>query len=316
MPIGIIIGLASGLASALLFYSAARGSPVFSAVLLLLTPLPGLLAGLGWGWLAAVAGAVAGSLCMGLAAGPWQAIGYVLSLGLPTAVVCYLVGLSRPHPNDAAAREWYPLGRLLAMVALYAGALPVLITPLIGGSYEGLRAPLGELFRRASAQTASDFGLQPLNPEQLETMTGVVVMALPAFLAAYWMAIFSVNLYLAGRIARASGRLTPAWPDLPSLTYPIGLAMALAAALAAAFAPDPIGLIGISFSGSLLFAYLLAGLALMHFLARGRAPWLLMLVYVGLFVFGPYAALILTLGGLLDAILDVRRRLRPAPPPT
>ena len=62
MPIGFLIGLGAGLASALLFYSAARGSPLLGTLLLLLTPLPSLLAGLGWGWLPAAAGAVAGAL--------------------------------------------------------------------------------------------------------------------------------------------------------------------------------------------------------------------------------------------------------------
>jgi hypothetical protein len=316
MPLGIIIGLASGLASALLYYSAARGSPLFSALLLLLTPLPALLAGLGWGFAAAAAGAIAGALCTGLAASLGHAAGFLLCLGVPAVLVSYCAELSRPHPTTPDAREWYPVGRLLAVVALYAGALPVLITPLIGGSYEGLRAPLSELFRRASAQTASDFGLQPLSPEQLEMMTGIVVAAMPAILAAYWMGIFALNLYLAARIAHASGRLARDWPDLASLAYPNGLALATVAALAGSSAPGPLGLIGISFSGSLLFAYLLAGLALAHFIARGRAPWLLLLVYVGLFVFGPYAALVLTLGGLLDAMLDVRRRVGPAPPPS
>ena len=55
MQLGLLIGIGGGLASALLFYSAARGSPMLSTLLLLLTPLPTLLAGLGWGWLAATA---------------------------------------------------------------------------------------------------------------------------------------------------------------------------------------------------------------------------------------------------------------------
>ena len=40
MQLGLLIGLGAGLASALLFYSAARGSPLLSTLLLLLTPLP------------------------------------------------------------------------------------------------------------------------------------------------------------------------------------------------------------------------------------------------------------------------------------
>ena len=68
MQLGLLIGIGGGLASALLFYSAARGSPMLSTLLLLLTPLPTLLAGLGWGWLPAAAGALAGAIVMAVAA--------------------------------------------------------------------------------------------------------------------------------------------------------------------------------------------------------------------------------------------------------
>ncbi len=72
---------------------------------------------------------------------------------------------------------------------------------------------------------------------------------------------------------------------------------------------------GTSFSGALLFAYLLAGLAVMHFLARGRAPWLLWIVYAGLLLFGPYVALALMLGGMLEPALKLRQRFGAVPPP-
>jgi len=80
MPFGFLIGLGGGLASALLFYSAARGSPLFGTLLLVLTPLPSMLAGLGWGWLPAAAGAVAGALVMTFAASGQFAVGYFLAL--------------------------------------------------------------------------------------------------------------------------------------------------------------------------------------------------------------------------------------------
>ena len=54
----------------------------------------------------------------------------------------------------------------------------------------------------------------------------------------------------------------------------------------------------------------------MHFIARGRAPWMLWLVYLGLFFFGPYAALVLMLAGLLEPVLKLKRRLGHSPPST
>jgi hypothetical protein len=150
MQLGLLIGIGGGLASALLFYSAARGSAMLSTLLLLMTPLPTLLAGLGWGWLPAAVGALAGSVVMAVVASGPFAIGYFLALGVPAALASHLTYLSRPDPQDPNAREWYPAGRLLAAMALYGGALPVLVLPLIGGSYDVLREPLAEFFRRLS----------------------------------------------------------------------------------------------------------------------------------------------------------------------
>jgi hypothetical protein len=315
MPIGFLIGLGGGLASALLFYSAARGSPLLSTLMLLLTPLPSLLAGLGWGWLPASAGAVAGAVVVAAAANALFATGYFLALGLPAALACYLAYLSRPHPDGGNRQEWYPAGRLVAALALYGGALPVLVLPMIGGSYDGLRAPMGEFFRRMSIR-APELGLPPLNDQQIEALSEFVVAALPGALAAYWFAIFILNLYLAGRIARASGRLGRDWPDLAALAYPPGFALILAVAVAASFVPGVPGVAGTSFTGALLIAYLVAGLAVIHFLARGRAPWTLWFVYAALVLFEPYTAFALTLAGLLEPVLKLRRRFGASPPST
>ena len=126
MPIGFLIGLGGGLASALLFYSAARGSPLFGTLLLVLTPLPSLLAGLGWGWLPAAAGAVAGALVMTFAANVPFAAGYFLALGLPVVLLPYLAYLSRPQParpRHARVVSGGPPGRgALALWRRAAGA--------------------------------------------------------------------------------------------------------------------------------------------------------------------------------------------------
>ncbi len=315
MPIGFLIGLGGGLASALLFYSAARGSPLFGTLLLVLTPLPSLLAGLGWGWLPAAAGAVAGALVMTFAANVPFAAGYFLALGLPVVLLPYLAYLSRPNAHDPGVLEWYPAGRLVAALSLYGGALPVLVLPLIGGSYEALKPAMGEFFRRLSTH-APELGLRPLGDQQIEGLAEFVVAALPGALAAYWTAIFALNLYLGGRIARASGRLGRAWPDLPAMAYPLGFPLLAALAVAASFAPGTVGVAGTSFSGALFFAYLLAGLALMHLIARGRGGWILWIVYAGLLVFGPYMALALTMAGLLEPVLKLGRRFGASPPAT
>src|SRR5262245_32393835 len=307
---GILIGLGSAVLSVLLFFS--RGS-LLSLLLGLFTPLPSLLAGLGWGWLPAAAAAVAGSLIMGAATDAQSAAAYFLGLGLPAALVAYLAYLSRPVPDDGNAREWYPPGRLMAAMVLYAGALPVLVLPLIGGSYEIMRDPMTEMFQLTSSR-ALELGMKPLSEQQIRVLTDFVIAMLPAVFSAYWLLNFTLNTYLAGRIALASGRFGRDWPDLPGMLYPPLLPLLLVAAIAASYAPGTIGIAGTSFMGGLLIAYLVAGLALIHSLVRGRAPWILWFVYAGLgLLFSPFAPISLmlgaaiTLGGLLDAVFRLKQ---------
>ncbi len=158
--------------------------------------------------------------------------------------------------------------------------------------------------------------MPPLSEAQVETLTEFLLAVLPAALSAYWLAIFTLNLYLAGRIARASGRLGRDWPDLAQLAYPAIFPILTVAAFATSFASGALGVVGTSLSGALLVAYLLAGLALMHFVARGRAPWLLWFVYGALILLGPYAALALTVAGLIEPVINLKRRLGSPPPST
>jgi predicted membrane protein DUF2232 len=315
---GFTIGLGSGLVSALLFFSAARGGAWLGLLLFLLTPLPPLLAGLGWGWLPAASGALAGSLVIGAIASLALGFGYFLAVGLPAAAIAYLAYLSRPSGTPPDGREWYPAGRLLAAMSLYAGSLPVFALPWMGGSFEPLRPLVAESVRTAFKQSG-DLRLQAPTEEQVGAFADLVVAVAPSALAVYWLIIMTTNLYLAGRIVGASGHLARDWPDLPSLTLPAGFALLVVLALlAAAFAPGALGIAGTSFSGALLFAHLLAGLALVHFLARRGARWLLWVVYAGLLVpvLAPYAAALVTTAGLIEPTLKLKQRLGAAPPST
>src|SRR5262249_25493864 len=117
---GLLIGIAAGLVSALVHFSAEQGGPALRLLLLFLIPLPALLAGLGWGWLPAAASAIAGALATTLVDSPLDGLASLLAFGIPATFIAYLAYLSRPSPYDEGKREWYPLGRLLAALSLYA----------------------------------------------------------------------------------------------------------------------------------------------------------------------------------------------------
>jgi hypothetical protein len=310
MRSGLLIGFGAGLVSALLFYSAARGSPLLRPILLLMTPLPSLVASLGWGWLPAALAAITGTVVIAVVGGGSVAAGYFLALGAPAALAAYLAYLSRAAADDPDGREWYPLGRLMAAMAVYAGALPVLLLPLVGGTYESMR-PL------MAAAMQEVFG-DRLSEQALAEQTDRALFMLPAGLAVQWLFVCMLNLYVAGRIVLASGRLGRDWPDIASLTYPPGLSLLLPLALLAANAGGILGTVGTSFSGALLAAYLLAGLALTHFVARRRAPWLVTIVYAGLFLpfLWPLFVPLIALAGLIDQIFKLKQRFGQPPPTT
>jgi len=291
-----------------LFYSAARGSPALSAILLLLTPLPTLIAGLGWGPAAALVASVSCALLMAATVSLPSAIGTLVSLGAPAIGIAYLAELSRPVRGETEVREWYPAGRLLTAIALYGSALPMLLLPLSGGSYEDLRGPLGDLMRRFSKEAASELGMAPMTDQQQELAVTMMLKTLPGFMAGYWMAVFSLNTYIAGRIARVSGRLARDWPDLPGMKLPKDVLVIFAIGLLAMFATGFISIAGVSVVGSFLFLFFLAGLALMHSLARRRSVVLLVMTYAALLLAGPYTAMALVLGGLTDTAFDLKSR--------
>lgn len=312
MPSGIIIGLGSGVVSALLFYSAARGGPVLRPMLLFLVPLPTLVAGLGWGWLSAgVAGIVGAGIVAVLIAGS-IAGGYLLTLGLPAAFAAYLAYLSRPAAFDPAVREWYPVGRLMAGMAIVAGSLPVLMLPMIGGSYEALRPVLTEVLRLFAKRWLPPG--EQLTDQALADQTEWALYLLPAGFAVQWLTICAVNLYLAGRIVLASGRLGRDWPELAMLSYPPSLGLLLVLAIFAATLGGTLGIVGTAFTGAFLAAYLLAGLALVHFVGKHRAQWLVWVVYLGLFFLWPFFAPLVVLAGLVESTLGLKQRFGPSLP--
>ncbi|MFZ1102580.1 MAG: DUF2232 domain-containing protein [Hyphomicrobiaceae bacterium] len=313
MPYGLLIGLGSGLASALLFYSAVRGGGWLGPVLFFLTPLPPLLAGLGWGWLPAAVGAVAGSLAIAAIAAAPLGVAYFLAVGLPAAFLAYLAYLSRPSRYDKDQREWYPLGRLLAALTLYAGALPVLALPWTGGSFEALR-PMVTAMIQAVVKQSEELSQRPPSDAQIDDLAHMAVLVVPAAMAFYWLLIMTPNLYLAGRIAVGSGRLGRDWPDVPAFTYPAGFSLLLGLAVLASFAPGAVGIAGTSFAGALMFAHLLAGLALVHFIAQRGARWLLWVTYAALLFLQPYGAILVALAGLIEPVLKLKQRLGPPPP--
>lgn len=315
MILKYLIGLGGGLASAVLFYSASRGSVWLSLLLFILSPLPSLIAGFGWGWQAAALGGMAGSLIMAVAVSAKFGVGYFLALGVPCAVMAYLAYLGR-QAKDGTHVDWYPAGDMLAAIGFAAAAIPIAVLPLFGGTYAILEPAMAEFAAKVFARASAEFATRPLEPAALKELTARMVDMLPSALAGYWAILFTANVYLAGRITHAAGLLPRPWPNLHALELPGSASALLLAGIAGLVFGGTARIVGASVCGGMLVVLAFAGLSVIHCLARQRAPWVLWPLYISMPTpVGLYTLLAAAGLGLAEPLLQLRRRYGGPPPP-
>jgi len=316
----VLIGLGAGAASALLFASIASGSPL-SFALANFAQLPIMLAAIGWTHLAGLLAALVAAAGLAIATTGSVAVAFLLGIGLPAWWIGYLVLLARPAPGpDPAAVEWYPVGRIVVWTAL-AAALIVLITMLrygfdAGQVQAGLRRELERALRFLSGSPANS-PLQLPSVKDPERLLDILVLIVPPMKAVALTTTSLLNLWLAALIVRISGRLKRPWPQIAQMTFPPFAATALAIAVAGTFLPDLIGLASGVFTASLLLAYALLGLAVLHAVTLGVTGRGFMLtgLYFSVGLFG-WPIVLMSLLGLVETMVALRARVARRKPPS
>lgn len=317
--------IGAGLASALLFVVAAKGT-MFAVILTVFAPLPVMIAALGWTHWAGLLAAVIGALALSLFLPDALAVAYFCALALPGWLLARLALLCDPPAEVAAApgeRIFYPLVRLVAWATAIGAATAVAWTIALmvisgaGFDYERAVALAGSRMATVVTMLAGRGGLpRGVDPVQLAE---ALVRAAPAAAAFSTTAMNLVNLWLAGRIVDASGRLARPRPVV-AIDYAAPRAMigVLAAGLLVAFLGGLTGALGWIGAAVAFAAFVLQGLATLHLVTRGWAQrrTALFSLYALLVFFGWLIALI-GLIGLADALFGLRRRfLVSTPPPT
>ena len=310
----VLIGISAGAATALLFASVASGS-LFSVLLFYLAPLPILIAALGWSHWAALIAAVFASLSLAAVFGQFLFLMFLLGIGLPAWWLGYLTLLARPtgepSPNDM---EWYPIGNLVVWAAIIGALIVIAALVNFSSGEEGFRAALRNgIERMLRLQMRTPKGPAP----DLDRVVDFLVLALPPAAAVLTTITNSLNLWLAGRIVSVSGRLKRPPPDLSAMKFPSYAPLLTGAALAGSFVPGFVGTAALVLASSMLMAFAILGLAVLHNITRGMSARVLMLggAYVSVFVLG-WPALLLMLLGLTDAAIDIRGQVakRRGPP--
>lgn len=313
-----LVGIGAGASAALLFASVTSGSWL-SVVLFYLAPLPIMIAGLGWSHWAALTAAFTGALALGLVFGTVFFFAFLAGAGIPAWWLGYLAMLARPGSSQLngaaspAALEWYPPGRLVVWAAVLAALIVVVAIPNFGTDAESFRAGLHEALAhmlRLESGVPADAPLSVPGVSNVDRLIDFLVQAIPAAAAVLATITNVLNLYLAARIVKFSGLLKRPWPQLSAMSFPRLVAAALALAMALSFVGSLVGIVAGVLSASLLLAYGVLGLAVLHAITQGISSRAFLLggTYAAVMVFG-WPVLALCLLGLIETAFNLRARV-------
>jgi hypothetical protein len=323
----VLIAIAAGCASALMFASVISGA-LISLLLLYLAPLPLMVAAMGWGSLCATIGGIAAAIGLGAIFGVPYCIAFAMIVALPAWWLGHLALLGRPHHNaqnetlsnivpsrsNAAAEppalEWYPVGRILLWTAGFAIVTTIATLLTLGADAAAITSALQRDLSQMFSGDAAALG-------QIQPWIDALVKIAPAATAVIVMMTLTLNLWLAAKITATSGRLNRPWPDLKATLLPPMTLVALLVAIAFCFTGGLAAMLALVIAAALAMAYALIGFAVLHTLTlalKNRTFWL-SCIYA--FVMGfPWLVSAVAALGLADTIFQFRQRyLQSRPPP-
>ncbi|MGA7261902.1 MAG: DUF2232 domain-containing protein [Stellaceae bacterium] len=271
-----------------------------SMILVYLAQLPLFAAGL---WLGAGASASAGLVAALLVAGIGSLPAAALFGALNVVPVVLLVRQSLlARTGSGNAVEWYPPGLMTAWLT-GLGLVAAAVTFVFFGGPQATQATL-----REALAPALDRHLGEITPE-LDGLLAFVGFILPGIIATSWMVMTVTNGSLAqGSLARFGASWRPS-PDLAALGLPMWIPVLLAFASGATLLGGTVRFIGVNVLIVLAVPFCLAGLAVLHTVARRfpRPAVTLTTFYLLAGVLG-WPLVLIALLGLLDSPLGLRRR--------
>jgi Predicted membrane protein (DUF2232) len=273
-----------------------------SLILVYLSQLPLFMGGL-WGGVtvAALAGLTA-SLMLLVASNIATVIVFAAMNVVPVILLVRQALLARTAADGAL--EWYPLGMLTAWLT-GLGLTAIMVTRLLLGGPDEIQAAMREILASALDRL---FEKRTLGRDEL---AGLLAMIMPGVVVASWMVMTLTNGSLAqGLLTRFGAGWRPS-PALATLELPTWFLMILLLATAAAAFGGAMRFVGINVMIALVVPFCLAGLAVLHAIARrfSRPTVPLVGFYVLAVLFGWPLLLVIFLG-LLDTSLGFRQHMR------
>ena len=316
----VLIALAAGCASALMFASIISGA-LISLLLFYLAPLPLMVAAMGWGPLSAIIGGIGAAIGLGALFGLPYCLAFVVMVALPACWLGHLALLGRPLTNGISSSnggspvapdlEWYPVGRILLWITCFVALTTMAALLTLGTDADTvtgtMRRGLLHIFGSGDAAYTGE----------IEPFINALVALAPAAAAIVAMLTLTLNLWLAAKITATSGRLHRPWPDLKSTALPPVTLVILFVAIAGCFIGGLPAILALIVATALIMAYAFTGFAVLHTLTlalKSRALWL-SCAYAVVIVFS-WPVLVIAALGLADAVFGFRQRyLSGRPPP-
>ena len=303
------MGVACGLASALLFSLLAKATPL-SVALVYLSPTPLLIAALGWGLDMGLLGALVASAATAAAfeTGPTAGLVFAGAVAFPALALSAAILWGSKGPRTGGRLQPRDLVLCTAGVGVAFGLAQLAEFVLKAGGVAAAEREYAEALAPLLKLWSANIGVG--EDVQLEPYAQALARLAPAAVAFVAGAVAAVNAYVGAKAVWMSGRLPRLWQKLPdALRLPRPLVGVLVAAIAGSFLPSPISSVAIVLATACGLAFAIEGLAVLHVLTRGWAVRIpaLFAVYLslllGLIVTTPVLALI----GIVDSLVSLRR---------
>ena len=295
------IGALAGVTTALLCLGIAGGSAL-AVVLFFISPVPLMLAGLGFGLKSALIGAfVATAGTMAFANG-LVAVVVALAIAVPACASAFWLNLARPAEEIGGPQgklAWYPLADVVFAISLMTGLAYVIFGAMIGFGPDiagQLAAELIDRFRATNPEIV-------FTPEGEASLRDMLLTSIPILQPFFWMLSLTLSIYIAVAVALRSGLTRRPKEDWTlALRMPRHATFAFLAAVLVSFVPGSLGHVGGSFAGALGAGFTMAGFAMLHARTRGMAgrTAILLLAYLSVVIIG-FPVLVFFIAGVIGA---------------
>ena len=309
----LIIGIIAGLCTALLNLSGYVGGMFgLGIILIILSPLPLMIASLGWGSFTGLIAVVSSGVALSLLISPLAGLLFMVVNSVPPWWLARLATLSQSN-SETGETIWYPMDRLLMWIAAIACITSVAMFIPFGFSLDQYRDTISAMMNEV--YKAQRLSLPEGTALTIDDIVSMITWMAP--MASVLMVTFSsvVNLYLAGKVVQKSGKLQRPWPNLHQLTLSPVAVFIFLVGLALMFIlsglPQILAQIVATAFGT---AVLLVGLSVLHYLTR-QSPARLVILWTTYFLLAifQWIGIVLILLGGAEIFFNVRSRVPRGP---